>query len=285
MFPSRWWKTFIYTSIHKWDIPCIHKIYFIYTICCKLLIFFHTRTPRRTIAILAVMWIIILTTLSPVAAISKVVQYWYHGSDNDFCVEHFDDPLLRKAYTLILFVTLYVVPLSIIGLSYYLMAKTLWNSVSPGFLRDNTARALQARKRVSKMILVIIMAFAVCWLPIHCVQIHADFATPTYTTTHDVIKIVAHVLSYVNSALNPMIYGFMSQNFRKYSRIACSGICQVKPRKQQARRNVFIVVDPAPVMPNSTSSGRSRAHSIRNPELTTNLKAITYTSVTCESAL
>jgi hypothetical protein len=185
--------------------------------------------------------------------ISRVVQYWNYGTDNDFCVEYFDNPFLRKVYTLSLFILLYSIPLFVIGLSYYLMARTLWNSVSPGFLRDNTARALRARKRVSKMILVIVTAFAICWLPIHCVQLHSDFGTPSYTVTHDIIKIVAHVLSYVNSALNPIIYAFMSENFRKYSRIACSGICQMNG-KPPIRRNVFTVVDHE-ILPVSNSSG------------------------------
>jgi hypothetical protein len=53
------------------------------------------------------------------------------------------------------------------------------------------------------------------------------------------VKIVCHVLAYINSAANPIVYGFMSENFRQSfkSAFACQRLRQskVKVAKENGR--------------------------------------------------
>ena len=198
------------------------------------------RTIPRTLVILASIWVVNAVCLSPVAVISRLQSYWDFGATHHFCVETFETPLQSRLFTLSLFLFYYVVPLCVIGMSYFLMAKNLWHSVSPSFLQDNTVKALKSRRRVSKMVLVLVLVFAVCWLPIHSVHLYNDFGEPGNHVTLYIVTILAHFLSYANSALNPIIYSFMSENFRKCCKVAFAG-CQCR---KSGEKRVFVVVDP-----------------------------------------
>ena len=113
-----------------------------------------------------------------------------------------------------------MVPVFIIGLCYSLMAKNLLSRVRPGSLGDAAMRSGRARRRIAKMVLVVMTTFAICWLPIHYVHLRSDFGPPQFCRASYVIRIVAHCMAYANSAINPVIYSFMSKNFRECFRLA-----------------------------------------------------------------
>lgn len=71
------------------------------------------------------------------------------------------------------------------------------------------------RRKAAKMLVVVDIMFACCYLPVHiysilryAVDIHQTEATTTFA-------MLSHWLCYFNSAINPLIYNFMSGKFRK----------------------------------------------------------------------
>lgn len=50
---------------------------------------------------------------------------------------------------------------------------------------------------------------------------------------HLVIQIIAHVLAYMNSCVNPILYAFLSENFRKafFKVIACGNVNDLMPER------------------------------------------------------
>ncbi|XP_033738190.1 QRFP-like peptide receptor [Pecten maximus] len=87
---------------------------------------------------------------------------------------------------------------------------------------DRSVDVLTARKQVIKMLVAIVVVFCLCWGPklIYCVllRLHLPilYHTEAFTT-----KIILDCLPYVQSCLNPIIYGFMSRNFRRSMMAAC----------------------------------------------------------------
>ncbi|KAL4219805.1 hypothetical protein ACF0H5_020217 [Mactra antiquata] len=83
---------------------------------------------------------------------------------------------------------------------------------------------MNSRKQVIKMLITVIVIFLICWGPKLIFRIikYSDYAVYTYTEAHFNLQIALQCLPYVQSCLNPLIYGFMSKNFRKSVVTSCN---------------------------------------------------------------
>nr|XP_046919941.1 orexin receptor type 2-like [Dermatophagoides farinae] len=88
------------------------------------------------------------------------------------------------------------------------------------------------RHKVLKMLIIIIMVFTVCWLPIQLFNILIYFKT-NFLHVDSEFKYYAFVGSYffchwismAHSFMNPIIYSFMSKNFRSDMKMIFSNVC------------------------------------------------------------
>ncbi len=169
---------------------------------------------------LVLIWLFNILACIPMFFLSRVKHMW-HGSVGEYCTEYFETDAVRRAYTLTLFIAYYVIPLFIIVVCYCLMTLSLKAKGQ----RDKPGRAAEANqsrnRKIARLVMVVVATFALCWGPIHLVHLQTDLGTPEYSNIFYIIKIVAHCLSYANSAINPIIYSFMSKSFRQSFREAC----------------------------------------------------------------
>jgi hypothetical protein len=91
-------------------------------------------------------------------------------------------------------------------------------SHGPGPARDarNSGKNQENKKRVTRMIVAVIIVFAVCWTPLHIVLVLKAFGK-YYDHLYEglvILNILAQCLAYSNSCLNPLLYAFFSPNFR-----------------------------------------------------------------------
>lgn len=86
------------------------------------------------------------------------------------------------------------------------------NSSVPLSRRSQTRR----RSKVTRMVFIVVLLFAVCWLPVHVFQLNRLF-NPNFPKTKVVyvLKMISHTLSYANSIVNPFVYAFLNDGFRK----------------------------------------------------------------------
>nr|CAA19658.1 EG:121E7.2 [Drosophila melanogaster] len=110
------------------------------------------------------------------------------------------------------FLSSYVAPLTLICFLYMGMLARLWKS-APGC--KPSAESRKGKRRVTRMVVVVVLAFAICWLPIHVILVLK--ALNLYGGSHlsVIIQIISHVVAYTNSCINPILYAFLSDNFRK----------------------------------------------------------------------
>ncbi|EDS43266.1 allatostatin receptor [Culex quinquefasciatus] len=111
------------------------------------------------------------------------------------------------------FLSSYVVPLTLISMLYIGMLARLWKSGAPG--GRVSAESRRGKKRVTRMVVVVVLAFAICWCPIQVILVLKSFEVYEVTHSSIITQIVAHVLAYTNSCINPVLYAFLSDNFRK----------------------------------------------------------------------
>uniref|UniRef100_A0A182KBS8 G-protein coupled receptors family 1 profile domain-containing protein n=1 Tax=Anopheles christyi TaxID=43041 RepID=A0A182KBS8_9DIPT len=65
------------------------------------------------------------------------------------------------------------------------------------------------------MVVVVVLVFAFCWCPIQVILLLKSLKLYGLTHASIIFQIVSHVLAYTNSCINPVLYAFLSDNFRK----------------------------------------------------------------------
>ncbi|XP_064605777.1 galanin receptor type 1-like [Liolophura sinensis] len=107
-------------------------------------------------------------------------------------------------------------------------------------LKDQSRTIQDARKQVIKMLIAVIVVFVLSWGPKLAFQImqrlHLEIMHYQLAFT---CKIILDCLPYIQSCINPLIYGFMSKNFRQSMRLACRRHCYVYGKNYGPVRRIF----------------------------------------------
>ncbi|KAL7634542.1 UNVERIFIED_CONTAM: hypothetical protein RMT77_014919 [Armadillidium vulgare] len=79
-------------------------------------------------------------------------------------------------------------------------------------------------RQVVRMLVVVVLLFIACWGPILVLNVLQAYSiVPEYGIKLKHWRTALDLLSYCNSCMNPVVYGFMSKNFRKgFKRALCS---------------------------------------------------------------
>ena len=80
--------------------------------------------------------------------------------------------------------------------------------------------------QVIKMLVVVVVLFAICWLPLHVFILLLDFQPqlliiPGAERIFVVVYYCVHWLAMSNSFMNPIIYGFLNDSFKVTLNIRC----------------------------------------------------------------
>ena len=89
---------------------------------------------------------------------------------------------------------------------------------------------MKVRKRVTKMVLAVSVIYGLCWMPNQFIYVFNYFPIIPSQKYGNVIYIVSIVLVSCNSTVNPFIYVFVNQKFRRKvkSLICCGTPCTNK---------------------------------------------------------
>uniref|UniRef100_A0A4W5LZM1 C5a anaphylatoxin chemotactic receptor 1 n=1 Tax=Hucho hucho TaxID=62062 RepID=A0A4W5LZM1_9TELE len=101
----------------------------------------------------------------------------------------------------------FLIPLLVIAVCYLLIGRR----VSSG--RFKSQRAFQ-------IILVVVTAFFVCWLPYHIIGLVIEYGVEASQVMAGALDPLAISLAYINSCLNPVLYVFMGQDFKERVRVS-----------------------------------------------------------------
>ncbi|NXC23472.1 TRFR protein, partial [Campylorhamphus procurvoides] len=127
------------------------------------------------------------------------------------------------------FAAFYVIPLGLATVLYGLIARILFMSPLPatpqhpclGSMDQGSSLklswrgnkgVLSSRKQVTKMLAVVVVLFALLWMPYRTLVVVNSFMDPPYLNTW--FLLFCRMCIYLNSAINPIIYNLMSQKFR-----------------------------------------------------------------------
>ncbi|XP_046677263.1 orexin receptor type 2-like [Homalodisca vitripennis] len=138
-------------------------------------------------------------------------------------------------------VLLYTFPLLFMSVAYCQIVRVLWKSENiPGhsetvnihtqtnnactnslnkrrltLANTTTQSQLRSRRKAAKMLVAVVLMFAVCYFPVHLISILRYTINIPQTDITAALSMISHWLCYANSAVNPLIYNFMSGKYRK----------------------------------------------------------------------
>ncbi|KAJ1173608.1 hypothetical protein NDU88_005437 [Pleurodeles waltl] len=181
------------------------------------------RTSRNALAAIVVIWAISILFSGPYLSYYQIIHY--HGVP--ICIPAWEDER-RKIMDVCTFVFGYLIPVVILSLAYVRTIKFLWTSVDP---IETISESKKAKRKVTKMIIIVAVLFCICWLPHHLVILCFWFGQFPFNRATYAFRLVSHCMSYANSCLNPIVYALISKHFRKRFRQVFT--CPIKKKKRR----------------------------------------------------
>ncbi|KAG9344335.1 hypothetical protein JZ751_011004 [Albula glossodonta] len=186
------------------------------------------RTPRNAKIVNVCNWILSSAIALPVMIMASTVvdnngKYnWYSaGATSGFidCTLRFPHPswYWENLMKICVFIFAFIMPVLIITVCYGLM-----------ILRLKSVRMLSGSKekdrnlrRITRMVLVVVAVFIICWTPIHIFVIIKALVTIPNSLLQTITWHFCIALGYTNSCLNPVLYAFLDENFKRCFRKFC----------------------------------------------------------------
>ncbi|KAG9262062.1 neuropeptide FF receptor 1-like [Astyanax mexicanus] len=210
---------------------------------------------------IAMIWVLALVIMCPSAATLTVTQvehhYMVHNLDYNHtyplfsCFENWADPQMRKVYTTVLFAHIYLIPLTLITLMYGRIGIKLYttsvisgndqqdsgshqNATPPATGGHNhhhhnhhhEGRPLISNKKIKviKMLSMVALLFTLSWLPLWTLMLLTDYGglgEEELELLSGYVFPFAHWLAFSNSSVNPIIYGYYNENFKRGFQAVC----------------------------------------------------------------
>ncbi|XP_029917069.1 neuropeptide FF receptor 1 like 2 [Myripristis murdjan] len=264
--------------------------------------------PKLTIlvakATIVLIWVLAVAIMCP-AAVALTVErvphhYMVYNANVTYplymCYEDFANPQMRKIYTAVLFAHIYLLPLTVITLMYGGIGVKLYSSAVsnrqpqldnatvpvPG-KRGGRPIISQKKIRAIKTLILVALLFMLSWLPLWTLMMMTDYAgldRDQLDLLTSYIFPFAHWLAFSNSSVNPIIYGYYNENFKRGFQTVCKSrpfcrpggcwLCKRKTREAKKGRSAQVScrgsgIREGTIIPNHLVLGvRNRVHNDNN---------------------
>ncbi|KAI7813335.1 putative neuropeptide FF receptor 2, partial [Triplophysa rosa] len=210
--------------------------------CCIVYPFKQKVTISTSTLIIVIIWVLAISIMCPSGVMLQVTKEHRVAillSDGNttqpfyWCRENWPNQEMRKIYTTVLFTNIYLAPLTLIVIMYARIGIMLFKTSMPTSVSqirttgsgsgkqgryESRQMVSRKKKRVIKMLLIVALLFILSWLPLWTLMMLSDYASLS-ERQHRIINIyfypLAHWLAFCNSSVNPIVYGFFNENFRK----------------------------------------------------------------------
>ncbi|XP_033999625.1 somatostatin receptor type 5-like isoform X1 [Trematomus bernacchii] len=172
------------------------------------------RKPQVAKILNGMVWVVSFVVVLPVTIYSHVQE------DFNTCNITWPEPHNLWAIAFILYTSIlgFFGPLVVICLCYLLIVI----KVRSAGVRAGRTRRRRSERKVTRMVVIIVLVFVLCWLPFFTTNMVNLVHIIPESNTNAAIYFFLVILTYVNSCANPILYGFLSDNFRQsFKKVLC----------------------------------------------------------------
>ncbi|XP_036004082.1 somatostatin receptor type 5-like [Fundulus heteroclitus] len=172
------------------------------------------RKPRMAKIFSGLVWVVSLLMVLPVTIFSHVQENF------NTCNINWPNPLGLWSVVFILYTSImgFFGPLVVISLCYLLIVI----KVKSSGVRAGLTKRRKSECRVTRMVVIIVVVFILCWLPFFTANIVNLFHVIPEDKITTAVYFSLVILTYVNSCANPVLYGFLSDNFKQsFRKVLC----------------------------------------------------------------
>ena len=214
------------------------------------------RTVGAAVALISI-WIISFLMASPMLIFNIL-----HGYEPlpglvifTVCIENHDLSYEKGAYSIACMIFQYIVPIFIVSVAHARICNKLKyrmiNQQSPAsttvnspYLQRKSEREQRRQRRTNTLLIGIGIVFALSWLPLNSMNIIADFNLDLYRQfdPDGLIFALGHLCVLCSACCNPVLYGWLNENFKKeFLQVLCCNCCKnfrmVCQRRDRCREN------------------------------------------------
>ncbi|XP_074552938.1 somatostatin receptor type 5-like [Halichoeres trimaculatus] len=172
------------------------------------------RKPQVAKVLNSMVWVVSFIVVLPVTIYSHVQE------DLNTCNITWPEPHKLWSIVFILYTAIlgFFGPLVVISLCYLLIVI----KVRSAGVRAGRTKRRKSERKVTRMVVVIVLVFVICWLPFFTTNIVNLIHIIPENKTTTAIYFFLVILTYVNSCANPVLYGFLSDNFKQsFQKVLC----------------------------------------------------------------
>ncbi|KAL4231569.1 neuropeptide Y receptor [Mactra antiquata] len=179
-------------------------------------------SPRMSrpvgVLVLCLIWFLAIGLSLPYGLYNNVRSVDFVLKEVKRCVSDYPQPSdqWEKYLTIVTLILQYVIPLAIIGVTYGRIVRKLWIRTHVGAVTENQQASQQRTKRKSiKMLIFVVIVFALCWMPLNLYQVLADFH-PNVEVFHynSTTFFICHWIAISSTCYNPFVYCWLNESFR-----------------------------------------------------------------------
>ncbi len=125
--------------------------------------------------------------------------------------------LFRKIRIALLISTQYLIPLTISSILYICISRMIWNRRIGEMTASQVFRQKNAKWRTIKMLIIVVVMFAISWLPLHIIHFIDFYVTPLLPSTcnSSFSYMFFYWLAISSCSFNPFIYFWLNPHFRR----------------------------------------------------------------------
>uniref|UniRef100_A0A3B5LKX5 Neuropeptide Y receptor type 2 n=1 Tax=Xiphophorus couchianus TaxID=32473 RepID=A0A3B5LKX5_9TELE len=187
-------------------------------------IVYHLETRMRKdvcFGVIALTWVLSAVLASPMAIFREYGSFVLDPGHTlqVFCREKWPGKGTDGTlYSISMLILQYFLPLSIISFAYARIWSKLRGHVSPaesGVSSSASSERHRRHRKTTKMLVTMVVVFAVCWLPIHAFQLATDIDSSVLDMRdYRLLYTIFHVIAMCSTFANPLLYGWMNRNYR-----------------------------------------------------------------------